>query len=93
MKGLDPDLRALQEVRDHVARAKAAVKAVAHYDQEQTDRLCKAMAEAGARAAPYLSGRGARRLQSALDRIQAPMDLDDFDAAAAAARLDEYLSL
>lgn len=51
MKGLDPDLRALQEVRDHVARAKAAVKAVAHYDQEQTDRLCKAMAEAGARAA------------------------------------------
>ncbi|MAG64227.1 acetaldehyde dehydrogenase [Candidatus Woesearchaeota archaeon] len=51
MKGLDPDLRALQEVRDHVARAKAAVKAVAHYDQDQTDRLCKAMAEAGARAA------------------------------------------
>jgi acyl-CoA reductase-like NAD-dependent aldehyde dehydrogenase len=51
MKGLDPDLRALQEVRDHVARAKAAVKAVAHYDQEQTDGLCRAMAEAGARAA------------------------------------------
>ena len=51
MKGLDPDLRALQEVRDHVARAKVAVKAIAHYDQEQTDRLCKAMAEAGARAA------------------------------------------
>ncbi len=51
MKGLDPDLRALQEVRDHVARAKLAVQAVAHYDQQQTDRLCQSMAEAGARAA------------------------------------------
>lgn len=51
MKGLDPDLRALQEVRDQVARAKAAAKAVAHYSQAQIDRVCQTMAEAGARAA------------------------------------------
>jgi acetaldehyde dehydrogenase (acetylating) len=51
VKGLDPDLRSLQEVRDQVARAKAATKTVAGYSQEQIDRVCKAMAEAGARAA------------------------------------------
>ncbi|MDA1264053.1 MAG: aldehyde dehydrogenase family protein [Planctomycetota bacterium] len=50
MKGLDPDLRALQEVRDQVARGKAAAKAVAHYSQAEIDRVCQAMAEAGARA-------------------------------------------
>ncbi len=55
MKGLDPDLRALQEVRDQVARAKAAVKAVRHYTQADADRLCAAMAEAGARAAHDLA--------------------------------------
>ncbi|HPF13925.1 MAG: aldehyde dehydrogenase family protein [Planctomycetes bacterium] len=55
MKGFDPDLRALQEVRDLVARAKAAVKAVAHYSQADVDRLCAAMAEAGARAAHDLA--------------------------------------
>jgi len=52
---LDPDLRALQEVRDAVERASAAQKAIAHFDQEATDRLCAAMAEAGARAAHDLA--------------------------------------
>ncbi len=51
MKGIDPDLRALQEVRDHVSRAKAAVQKALRFDQETTDRLCQSMAEAGAKAA------------------------------------------
>ena len=48
---LDPDLRALQEVRDSVARAKAAMAEIAHYDQAQTDRLVEAMAKAASAAA------------------------------------------
>jgi len=48
---LDPDLRALQEMRDCVDRAKRAMESIAHYGQEDIDRLCAAMAEAGARAA------------------------------------------
>ena len=48
---LDPDLRALQEVRDQVQRAKRAMAAVRDYSQEQIDALCKAMADAGAAAA------------------------------------------
>ncbi|MEZ5975212.1 MAG: aldehyde dehydrogenase family protein [Planctomycetota bacterium] len=55
MKGLDADLRALQEVRDLVARTKAAVKAVAGYGQADVDRLCAAMADAGAKAAHDLA--------------------------------------
>ena len=55
MKGLDPDLRALQEVRDQVARAQAAAKQVADWSQAQVDRVCAAMAEAGARAAHDLA--------------------------------------
>ena len=51
MKGLDPDLRALQEMRDQVAHAKAAVLEVADYTQEDVDRLCQAMCDAGAAAA------------------------------------------
>ncbi len=51
MQGLDPDLRALQEVRDLVHRAKAAQRSIRHYTQAQTDALCKAMAKAGAAAA------------------------------------------
>ena len=51
MKGLDPDLRALQEVRDAVARAKLASEAVREWSQADVDRVCEAMAEAGARAA------------------------------------------
>ena len=55
MKGIDPDLRALQEVRDAVASAKAAVKQVAQYSQQDVDRLCAAMAAAGAKAAHDLA--------------------------------------
>ena len=55
MKGLDPDLRALQEVRDCVARAKLACEAVHDYDQAAIDRVCAAMAAAGASAAYELA--------------------------------------
>ena len=56
MPNLDPDLRALQEVRDYVERAHAACEAVARYSQEQIDRLCEAMSKA-ASAAAYDLGR------------------------------------
>jgi len=55
MKGLDPDLRALQEVRDLVERAKRATLAVHDYDQARIDAICKAVAEAGAAAAHDLA--------------------------------------
>ena len=55
MKGLDPDLRALQEVRDLVARAKAALEQAHGWDQARTDRVCAAMAKAGAAAAHDLA--------------------------------------
>jgi acyl-CoA reductase-like NAD-dependent aldehyde dehydrogenase len=51
---LDPDLRALQEVRDCVARARAACEAIHGYDQARTDALCAAMAKAAANAAADL---------------------------------------
>ena len=51
MRGLDPDLRALQEVRDLVHRAKEAQRSIRRYTQAQTDALCEAMAQAGAAAA------------------------------------------
>ncbi len=55
MRGLDPDLRALQEVRDLVGRAHAACEQIHAYDQARIDRVCKAMAEAGAAAAHDLA--------------------------------------
>ncbi len=55
MRGVDPDLAALQEVRDQVARAKAAQKIAAGWDQATTDRVVLAMATAGARAAHDLA--------------------------------------
>ncbi len=51
MQAIDPDLRALQDVRDQIARAKSACEAIHRYDQRQTDALCAAMAKAGAAAA------------------------------------------
>lgn len=51
MKPLDPDLRALQDVRDCSERAWRAAKQVHSYSQAQIDALCAAMAAAGARAA------------------------------------------
>ncbi|MAE45584.1 MAG: acetaldehyde dehydrogenase [Planctomycetes bacterium] len=55
MRGIDSDLAALQEVRDQVARAKAAQKIAAGWDQATTDRVVSAMAEAGVRAAHDLA--------------------------------------
>jgi acetaldehyde dehydrogenase (acetylating) len=52
---LDPDLRALQEVRDMAERAWRACEAVHGWSQAETDRVVKAMAEAGARAAHDLA--------------------------------------
>ncbi|HUR27348.1 MAG TPA: aldehyde dehydrogenase family protein [Planctomycetota bacterium] len=51
MQNLDPDLRALQEVRDFVERAKRAHEVVHSWSQAQIDRLCAAMADAGEAAA------------------------------------------
>lgn len=48
---LDPDLRALQDVRDQVARANAACEAIHGYTQAQIDRVCETMARAAAAAA------------------------------------------
>ncbi|MCA8980606.1 MAG: aldehyde dehydrogenase family protein, partial [Planctomycetes bacterium] len=55
MRDLDPDLRALQEMRDAVRRAKEACKAISSYTQAQTDRLCEAMVQAGVAAAADLA--------------------------------------
>jgi acyl-CoA reductase-like NAD-dependent aldehyde dehydrogenase len=52
---IDPDLRALQEVRDAVARAKQASASLVSYDQAGTDRLCQAMTDASASAAHDLA--------------------------------------
>jgi len=45
---IDPDLRALQDVRDCAERAARAQAQVAHLSQAEVDRLCEAMAKAGA---------------------------------------------
>ncbi len=55
MSKLDPDLRSLQEVRDALARAKAAQKVVSEYSQSQIDRVCAAMSEAVREAAYQLA--------------------------------------
>ena len=55
MAELDPDLRSLQEVRDALRRAKAAVQAVRGYSQEQIDRVCEAMAGAVLESAAALA--------------------------------------
>jgi acyl-CoA reductase-like NAD-dependent aldehyde dehydrogenase len=48
---LDPDLRAVQEVRDAVASAKKAAEAFHSFSQEAADRVAAAAARAGERAA------------------------------------------
>lgn len=58
MPQLDPDLRSLQEVRDALARAKAAQAVVANYSQAEIDRVCAAMAKA-VRDAAYTLARSA----------------------------------
>ncbi len=52
---MDPDLQALQEVRDGVRRAAGAQKAFAAFDQEAVDRVCAAVAGAGEKAAGDLA--------------------------------------
>jgi acyl-CoA reductase-like NAD-dependent aldehyde dehydrogenase len=52
---LDPDLRALQEVRDQVERARSAQAQAARFSQEEVDALCAAMARAAAGAAHELA--------------------------------------
>lgn len=46
---MDADLLALQEVRDCLRRARAAADVLEDWNQEQTDRVVRAMAEAGRR--------------------------------------------
>lgn len=55
MAEIDPDLRALQDVRDCAARAVRAQAAIAHASQAEVDRLCEAMARAGAASAHALA--------------------------------------
>jgi acyl-CoA reductase-like NAD-dependent aldehyde dehydrogenase len=50
LQQLDPDLRALQEVRDYVERAWRACEQIHGYSQAQIDAVCKAMADAASRA-------------------------------------------
>ncbi len=55
MQQFDPDLRALQEVRDFVERAVRAHEVVHTWSQVQIDKLCSAMADAGEAAAHDLA--------------------------------------
>lgn len=55
MERFDPDLRALQEVRDHTRRAVAAQAEAAQWTQERTDLVCRALVTAVARAAADLA--------------------------------------
>lgn len=55
MQHLDPDLRALQEVRDHVRRATLAQAEAATWDQRRTDDVAKALVAAAARGAADLA--------------------------------------
>jgi len=55
MPELDNDLRALQEVRDAVARARVACEDARAWDQARTDRVCEAMSRAAAGAAGDLA--------------------------------------
>lgn len=55
MADVDPDLRALQDVRDCVERAARAQQAFAHASQADVDRICEAMAKAGAASAYALA--------------------------------------
>ncbi len=53
--GLDLDLRSRQEARDRAVAAREAQRAFAWASQEQTDRVCAAMAQAACAAAPRLA--------------------------------------
>ena len=52
---MDRDLQSIQEVRDLVARAKAAQRQLAEMPQQKLDAICKAIAEACAAKAEPLA--------------------------------------
>lgn len=52
---LDTDLQSIQEVRDHLHRAKQAQKTVEHMTQEQIDAIVRSMAEAAERESVRLA--------------------------------------
>ena len=52
---MDRDLQSIQEVRDLVARAKAAQRQLAEMSQQKLDAICKAVAEACAAKAEPLA--------------------------------------
>lgn len=52
---MDKDLQSIQEVRDMVAKAKAAQVELASFDQNKIDSICRAMAEACAEKEEYLA--------------------------------------
>lgn len=52
---MDRDLQSIQEVRDLIARAKAAQQQLAQFPQEKLDSICAAIAEACAGAAEPLA--------------------------------------
>lgn len=55
MDGLDKDLAAIQEVRTLVRAAKAAQARLATYSQDEINRICAAMAQAGVEHAAELA--------------------------------------
>ena len=57
---LDKDLLARQEARSLVAKARAAQQTLAQFDQRQLDRICQAVANAFAQAAPELADMAVR---------------------------------
>lgn len=52
---IDKDLQSVQEVRDLIATAKSAQSEFKHFNQEQVDKIIKAMADAGFEAAEKLA--------------------------------------
>jgi acetaldehyde dehydrogenase (acetylating) len=55
MMRIDKDLISIQEVRNLIQKAKEAQKILADFSQEEIDRIVKAMAEEGMRAARWLA--------------------------------------
>lgn len=55
MMKIDNDLLAIQEVRNLVEKAKEAQRKLEEFSQEEIDRIVKAMAEEGAKAADWLA--------------------------------------
>jgi acyl-CoA reductase-like NAD-dependent aldehyde dehydrogenase len=52
---MDKDLQSVQEARDLARKAKEAQLEFKHYNQEQVDKIVKAMADAGFKASEKLA--------------------------------------